>query len=353
MITSKMCFSAIVFAAVLMAFPYGASLRADDSLSEEIGLEAKPRLTEVGAGSLILVDLKLTNKGQSEIAFTYDKPTERLPVMRDGITFDIRQGKNPVPRFSSCDASTVTSGTFVYTDKLKAGESLTLLGCINWDYVIDMPGTYTGIAYWTFRTGISDSKGRYASTMVLQSSPFVFSVKPVQSTDREAKMAEAEGLLSKKVTYDPQAVEALMSLAFCGTAESAAKLTKIMMGNKRFVTNNSRAALRIALDRLDDNKEALSNGRILLKAADPNLRRAGVHVINTRGTPDDAVVLVALLDDSDYMVKWETCDALKKITDFKPVEPKSIGDERLADVVKQAKAWWAKRAAEQTAGTGN
>jgi len=42
------------------------------------------------------------------------------------------------------------------------------------------------------------------------------------------------------------------------------------------------------------------------------------------------------MDDEDYIVRFDKCEALRKVAGFK-----------LAKVVKQAKAWWAARTEEK------
>ena len=323
--------------AALMAVLLAGPLRAGDAPRYNVSLEAQPRSAEVDAGMLMLVDLKLTNIGQHKIVFDYSRPVERLPIMREGLRFDLIRDGQIVPPYRPRDRRMSAGGGLGYIQALDPGQSVTAIGCVNWDCALDTAGEY--IATATMTLGVN---------FTVESDPFAFTVTSVAENVRTAKIREAEAILLKKVTFGPQAVEALLVLAFCGTPESVAKLTSIMISHPRFVThsNVSRAALRVALDRLQDSKQALANAHALLKAADPNLKREGVDVIYTRGTPDDAGALVALLDDADYMVRWDACGALKKVADS-PVEPKSEGAERLADVVKQAKTWWANRTPEK------
>jgi hypothetical protein len=323
-------------------------VRVPDAVADELSLEAHAE--PVQGKNLVIVELTLINKA----AWTEDfltQSAEQRPIITMDVSFNVTLNGKPLEPWHTSDRRLRHIDGHGHVVDVRPGEKWKAVCFVNWGVPLDEAGEYSANVVLSLE---SFDQGR-PNDIAAQSNNFSFAIKPLDREGLNKVNSDALHVVEGKTSWGDDVMIAALSVAFSEEPSAVQSLADILRkrtsvfssahieGKKTcFLPGLLQKALDISLERLGDRNAAVSCAKGMLRDSCADFRQLGVHVILTRGSAAEAEALVKLLDDDDYMVRWEACYALQKLAGFKAVIPENC-ENQLEETVVQAKKWWSGR----------
>jgi hypothetical protein len=328
-------------AAVLTILPSVIAPLIGDASAGDLSLEA--HVGAVRGKNLVLVDLKLVNKGNGTIFFIspikqgyITEPTGRRPIITRQLSFNVMLNGKPLDEWRVKGANWF-SGHPVDAFDFPPGKEWKAAAFLNWQFPLSEPGEYSARVVFSLTT--YNAEYPHGEELTAQSDTFSFTLQPFDRDTLNNVNLEQLTVVEKKTPEDEEAVMAALSVAFSEEPAAVNRLAEILGKKKEYLPTLTRDALKISLERLSDRKAAVFCAERLLQNSSSDLRLLGVYVMRRIGSRADVPALVRLLDDEDYNVRWFTCEALEKLGGFKFDLPEHC-ENQLELMVAQSKKWW-------------